>query len=174
MTSGFLSDVQREFFHGFPDTEHLARVIVRLAVAIALGAVVGLERQKEGKAAGMRTHMLVALGAAMFVLVPMEAGMQVSDVSRIIQGLAAGIGFLGAGTIVKLSDTAEVKGLTSAASIWVTASVGMAAGGGWIWPAIIGVLLSWTVLSAVHNCERWVRHRHKVAVARREHTDYKA
>ena len=174
MNDGFLGDMQREFFHGFPDMEHLARVIVRLGVAIILGGIIGFERQKEGKAAGIRTHMLVALGAAMFVLVPMEAGMQVSDVSRIIQGLAAGIGFLGAGTIVTLSSTAEVKGLTSAASIWVTASVGMAAGGGWIWPAIIGVLMSWIVLSAVHNCERWVRRHHKDAAARREHTDYKA
>src|SRR5947209_3946565 len=116
----FLEDMQREFLHGFPDTEHVARVVVRLGMAMFLGGLIGYERQKEGKAVGVRTQMLVAMGSAMFVLVPLEAGMKVADLSRIIQGLAAGIGFLGAGTIVKLSDSSQVKGLTSAASIWLT------------------------------------------------------
>src|SRR5262249_44838426 len=142
MNGTFLDEMGHELVHGLPDTAHLARVVVRLGMAILVGGVVGYERQKEGKAAGVRTHMLVALGAAIFVLVPLEAGMKVGDLSRVIQGLAAGIGFLGGGTIVKLSTTAEVKGLTSAASIWLTASIGMAAGAGWIWPAVIGVVLA--------------------------------
>lgn len=174
MDPTFLDSVQSEFLHGLPDKAHLARVIVRLSMALCLGGLIGFERQKEGKAAGMRTHMLVSLGAALFVLVPLEAGMKVADLSRVIQGLAAGIGFLGAGTIVKLSDSAEVKGLTSAASIWVTAAVGMAAGSGWFWPAVISVMLGWIVLSVLHHVERFVRHRHKKTAEERVHTDYKA
>jgi putative Mg2+ transporter-C (MgtC) family protein len=169
-----VNELGRELMHGFPDTAHLIRVLVRLGFALLLGGIVGYERQKEGKAAGVRTHMMVALGAAIFVLVPLEAGMQTSDLSRIIQGIAAGIGFLGAGVIVKLSDSGEVKGLTSAASIWVTAAVGVAAGSGWIWPAVIGVTLEWIILSLVHNVERWVRHRHKDVALKRAHPDYKA
>lgn len=174
MGNGFVDVLRHEFLHGFPDKEHLARVVVRLGMAMILGGLVGFERQKEGKAAGMRTHMLVALGAAMFVLVPLEAGMLVADMSRIIQGVAAGIGFLGAGTIVKLSDTAEVKGLTSAASVWLTASVGLAAGAGWIWPAVIGVVLGYVILSVIHNIERFVRLCAKDAAEKRKHQDYKA
>jgi putative Mg2+ transporter-C (MgtC) family protein len=154
-----LNDLERELFWDLPDARHMIRVLVRLLVAIALGAVIGLERQREHKQAGVRTHMLVALGAALFTLVPLEAGMKVSDLSRIIQGVATGIGFLGAGTILKLSDTHEVKGLTTAASIWLTAAAGMAAGAGWIWPAAIGVALAWTILSVVHTMERWMKRR---------------
>jgi putative Mg2+ transporter-C (MgtC) family protein len=132
-------------------------VAVRLAVAVALGAVVGWERQVEGKAAGVRTHMLVALGSALF----MVAGLAISDkpdeVTKVIQGVAAGIGFLGAGTILKLSDAHEVKGLTSAASIWLSAAIGMTVGAGLLWPALIGCVLAWVILSLIHATERWVK-----------------
>jgi putative Mg2+ transporter-C (MgtC) family protein len=152
-----VGDLEKELFLNLPDAKHVVRVLVRLAVAIVLGAVIGTERQREHKQAGARTHMLVALGAALFTLVPLEAGMKVSDLSRIIQGVATGVGFLGAGTILKLSDTREVKGLTTAASIWLTAAAGMAAGAGWIWPAVIGVALAWTILSVLHTLERWLK-----------------
>jgi putative Mg2+ transporter-C (MgtC) family protein len=150
------------------DATHVERVLVRLLVAIVVGAVIGSERQREHKQAGARTHMLVALGAALFTLVPLEAGMSVSDLSRVIQGVATGVGFLGAGTILKLSDQKEIKGLTTAASIWLTAAAGMAAGAGWIWPAVIGVGLAWTILSAFHALERWFKHcdRHLADEAR--------
>ena len=72
--------------------------------------------------------MLVALGAAMFVIVPQQAGMSIADMSRVLQGIIAGIGFLGAGAIIKLSDKEEIKGVTTAASIWATAAIGIAAG----------------------------------------------
>ena len=70
-----------------------------------LGALLGFEREQTRKAAGLRTHILVALGSALFVLAPLEAGMPPADVSRIVQGVAAGIGFIGAGAILKLTDT---------------------------------------------------------------------
>ena len=84
-----------------PDVESFVRVVFRLVMAALLGGVLGFERESKGKAAGMRTHMIVALGAAIFVLVPQQAGSNSSDLSRVLQGLVAGVGFLGAGSILK-------------------------------------------------------------------------
>ena len=111
---------------GWPDPERFARLAARLAIAAALGGLIGFERERKGKAAGVRTHMMVAIGAALFVLVPIGAGLEAGDLSRVIQGVAAGMGFLGGGTILKRQD--DIEGLTSAATIWFTAAVGLAAG----------------------------------------------
>src|SRR6187399_1061707 len=116
-----------------PTASELTRVLVRIATAIALGALLGEERQRAGKAAGLRTHMLVALGSALFVLFPLEAGMPPTDISRVIQGVATGIGFIGAGTVLKRTNPEEVHGLTTAASIWLTAAIGLASGAGPLW-----------------------------------------
>jgi putative Mg2+ transporter-C (MgtC) family protein len=154
----------QEFMHElFPDllpTKYVLRVVVRLAVAAVLGGVIGVERQMDRKRDGMRTHMLVSLGAALFTLVGAEAlvgggEVKMVDISRIVQGVAAGVGFLGAGTIIKLSDQHEVRGLTSAASIWLTAAVGMAAGAGWLWPALVSVGFAWVILYVLHFTEKW-------------------
>ncbi|MCF6782373.1 MgtC/SapB family protein [Stutzerimonas stutzeri] len=115
-------------FSDLPDLEHATRVSVRLLLAATLGGVLGYEREHKGKAAGLRTHMLVAVGAALFVLVPLQAGMPLEDASRVIQGIIAGIGFLGAGTILKGNSAQDVKGLTTAAGIWLTAAIGVACG----------------------------------------------
>jgi putative Mg2+ transporter-C (MgtC) family protein len=129
-----------------PDIADTLRVLVRLIVAGAFGAVIGAEREASGKAAGLRTHILVALGAALFVLFPSESGMTSADMSRVIQGVATGIGFLGAGTILKRADGEHVIGLTTAASIWVTAAVGLAVGAGeFVLPLFI-VVFVWVVL----------------------------
>lgn len=117
-------------FSDVPDLERITRISVRLLMAAVLGGVLGFEREQKGKSAGMRTHMLVALGAALFVLVPQQAGVTDADLTRVLQGLVAGIGFLGAGTIIKGNADEEVKGLTTAAGIWLTAAVGMASGMG--------------------------------------------
>ena len=121
-----------DLFH-LPDVEQMLRVFVRLILAALLGGLLGAERQRAGKAAGLRTHMLVALGAAVFVLFPTEAGMGMADLSRVIQGVATGIGFIGAGTILKRTDPEEIQGLTTAANIWLTAAVGLAVGAGQLW-----------------------------------------
>jgi len=142
-----------ELFDRLGDFGHAGRVFVRLLIASVLGAVVGLERLREHKAAGLRTHMLVALGAALFTLIPLEHGMNNADLSRVIQGVATGIGFLGAGTILKLSEEHKIVGLTTAASIWLTAAAGMAIGAGWIWPAVLGVLLAWGILYLLGRLE---------------------
>src|SRR5262245_53909548 len=87
--------ILEELTAGLPDARQITRVIIRLVVAMLLGGVVGIQREWTGKPAGLRTHMLVALGAALFVLAPVEAGMTSADLSRVIQGLATGIGFIG-------------------------------------------------------------------------------
>src|SRR5262245_52138855 len=111
-------------FLDVPDAGHALQVAAQLALAATLGGVLGYERQRLGKAAGTRTHMLVALGAALFALVAVESGMSASDLSRVIQGIVAGVGFLGAGTILKVGAHEEVHGLTTAAGLWFTAAVG--------------------------------------------------
>jgi len=103
--------------------------VVRLAIAVFLGGLIGVERQMHGRWAGLRTHMMVSMGAAVFVMAgQLAAGDSQNDVTRIVQGIAAGVGFLGAGTILKLSDRLEVKGLTTATSIWLSAALGTVAG----------------------------------------------
>ena len=115
-------------FSDLPDAAQVTRILLRLTLAALLGGLLGIEREQKGKAAGVRTHMLVAMGAALFVLLSQQAGMQPSDLSRVIQGVIAGIGFLGAGTILKGDDEDKVRGLTTAAGIWLTAAIGVAAG----------------------------------------------
>jgi putative Mg2+ transporter-C (MgtC) family protein len=146
-------------FHGIPDVDHVLRVLLRLMVAALFGAIIGFERQHEGKAAGMRTQMLVAVGAALFVVVGLEAGWKSADLSRVVQGIVTGLGFLGGGSILKLSGQQQIKGLTTAASIWVTAACGVAIGLGWLWPAVLGVVLGWITLQLMHFVEHWLLKR---------------
>jgi putative Mg2+ transporter-C (MgtC) family protein len=129
-----------------PDTAQLVRVIVRVLAAALLGGLVGAERQWVGKAAGLRTHMLVSLGAALFVIAPAEAGVDEGDLGRIVQGIAAGVGFIGAGTILKRARRGEIQGLTTAASIWLTAAIGVAVAVGRIWLPVVAVICAWLIL----------------------------
>jgi len=85
----------RSEFSDIPDVAQVTLITVRLLVAVALGGLLGWERELRGKAAGVRTHMLVAAGAALFVLIPQQAGASLADMSRVMQGLIAGVGFLG-------------------------------------------------------------------------------
>jgi putative Mg2+ transporter-C (MgtC) family protein len=136
-------------FSDVPDLRELTRICVRLGMAILLGGILGYERETAGSSAGFRTHMLVALGSALFVLVPLQAGTPLPDMSRVLQGLIAGIGFLGAGAIIKLNSDQEVIGLTTAASIWLTAAVGIAAGMGRESTAILGTFFALLILLLV-------------------------
>jgi putative Mg2+ transporter-C (MgtC) family protein len=138
--------VQREF-SDLGDVSDLTRVCLRLTVAIALGALLGYERESSGASAGLRTHMLVSLGSALFVLVPLQAGMALDDLSRVLQGVAAGIGFLGAGAILKLEADMAVKGLTTAAGIWLTCAVGIAAGMGLEATAVLSTVFALAIFS---------------------------
>lgn len=136
-------------FSDVADVEQITRLLVRLLLAALLGGVLGYEREQQGKAAGVRTHMLVAMGAALFVLVPQLGGMQVADMSRVIQGVIAGIGFLGAGAIIKNRSEENVHGLTTAAGVWMTSAIGIACGLGRELTAVIGTLLALAVLALV-------------------------
>jgi putative Mg2+ transporter-C (MgtC) family protein len=142
---------------GWPDFDGFLRAFARLGLAAALGGVIGLQRERAGKAAGTRTHMMVSLGAALFVLVPSMAGLESGDLSRVIQGIAAGMGFLGGGTIIKGADERDIEGLTSAATIWFTGAIGIAAGVGQGWIAVLGVASAWVVLSVGKVLDRWAR-----------------
>ena len=149
-----MNEFLREFTNGLPDATEFARAVVRLLMAALLGAVVGYERERAGKAAGLRTHMLVALGAAVLMLAGTESGMTTSDLSRIVQGVITGIGFLGAGSILKSEEEREIRGLTTAAGIWLTAGVGIAAGLGRWGTAMVAVVGSWIILGVLTRMER--------------------
>lgn len=138
-------------FADIGDARQLTQVTVRLLIAAILGGILGFEREHKGKAAGVRTHMLVALGAALFVLVPQMSGNQADAMSRVVQGVIAGIGFLGAGTILKGKEDEEghVKGLTTAAGLWMTAAIGVAAGMGRESTAVLSTLLALAVFSVM-------------------------
>ena len=141
--------VLAELAQGWPDRAHAVAMVMRAMTAALLGGVVGFERARTGKDAGLRTHMLVSLGSALFVMAALDVGAAPGDVSRVIQGVAAGVGFLGAGAILKLSDRREIRGLTTAAGIWMTAATGLAIGLGRYGLALISVVLSWMILALV-------------------------
>lgn len=140
-------------FSDMGDVEQATRIGLRLLMAVLLGAVLGYERELRDSAAGLRTHMLVALGAALFVLVPAEAGASNEALTRVLQGVVSGIGFLGAGAIIKLGDGMLVRGLTTAASIWTTAAIGIAAGMGREMTAIVSTLLALAILAILLRLE---------------------
>jgi putative Mg2+ transporter-C (MgtC) family protein len=144
-----------------PDWAQLARVSSRLIAAVVLGGILGIEREAAGKAAGLRTHILVALGAALFTVAPLEAGMTVADLSRVIQGVAAGIGFIGAGTILKRADHNEIQGLTTAAGIWLTSAIGMAVGAGRLWLPVLATILASITMGLLVRAEAAVERRKK-------------
>jgi putative Mg2+ transporter-C (MgtC) family protein len=112
-----------------------------------------LEREAAGKAAGLRTHMLVALGAALTLVVAYRMGMPEADQSRVIQGLVTGVGFLGGGAILKITDERRIRGLTTAAGIWMTASIGIAVGAGKLATATMATVLTFVVLRMLQLVE---------------------
>lgn len=134
-----------------PDSAYMARVTARLLWAAVLGGLIGAERESRGKFAGLRTQMTVSLSAAAFVIVGVES--DEGDLGRIVQGIAAGVGFLGAGTILKNWDEG-VKGLTTAATIYLTAAIGAATGAGHAFLATVCVVIAWVILSIMSRLER--------------------
>ncbi|HUD42946.1 MAG TPA: MgtC/SapB family protein [Dokdonella sp.] len=141
-------------FSDLPDLAELTRVCVRLTIAALLGGLLGFEREQKGKAAGVKTHMLVSLGSAIFVLIPLQAGVQPAELTRVIQGIVSGIGFLGAGTILKADTEDRVKGLTTAAGIWMTSAIGMTAGLGHEASAILCTLLALAIFAVMPRVMR--------------------
>lgn len=122
-----------------------------LVLAALLGGLIGLDRERREHEAGLRTHMLVCVGACLFTVLSAHA-FPGGDPARIASQILPGIGFLGAGTILKYGR--NIHGLTTATSIWVTAAVGMAVGGGEWFLATCATLLVWFVLSVLHGIEK--------------------
>ncbi|HVF64559.1 MAG TPA: MgtC/SapB family protein [Casimicrobiaceae bacterium] len=140
-------------FADLNDPAEFTRVAIRLLVAVALAAVIGYERERRGKTAGLRTHMLVALGVALVIVSAQQSGVEPDGMTRVLQGLFAGIGFLGAGAILKLDEKERVKGLTTAASIWATAAIAAAAGLGREATAVFATVLSYVILAVLGRLE---------------------
>lgn len=136
----------QELTAGLADLGQLERVLLRVITATVLGALVGFEREKAGKPAGLRTHILVCLGTAIVVLACAGSRMDMDGLSRVIQGIVTGIGFIGAGSILKLSEERDIQGLTTAAGLWMTAAIGVACGLGTIGLALIATGMTLIVL----------------------------
>jgi putative Mg2+ transporter-C (MgtC) family protein len=147
---------------GWPEADRCVRVLIRLTIATLLGAIIGYQREAVGKAAGLRTHMLVSGGAALFVVSCREADMSLEGLSRVIQGLATGIGFIGAGAILKLTEERQITGLTTSAGIWMTAAVGVTVGLGHWGSAAISVVITWVILAVVGRLEFWSKRDREV------------
>ncbi|MGH8190859.1 MAG: MgtC/SapB family protein [Rhodanobacteraceae bacterium] len=137
-------------------------IAIRLVLAAVLGAVIGFDRERHTWAAGLRTHMLVCLGAALAMIVSAFAfsgilqqwPRVVLDPSRIAAQVISGIGFLGAGTIMFLHRENVIRGLTTAAGLWTVAAIGLAAGGGMYIAAVIATAIAWLILAALKPLER--------------------
>lgn len=129
-------------------------ISLRLGIALVVGAVIGLERETKSKPAGLRTNMLVSFGSALMVLVPIEIGaaQQSLDIlGRVISGVISGVGFIGGGTILRES---KVRGLTSAAAIWISAALGITVGCGLWLLGLVGASVTWIVLRLFHKWEK--------------------
>lgn len=136
-------------FSDLPDVSTITLITVRLVLAAFLGGILGYERERKARSAGVRTHMLVAVGAALFVLGPLQSGMPIEDMSRVLQGVVQGIGFLGAGAIIVRTAHHQVEGLTTAASIWATAGIGVIVGLGLEATAILSAGIVLVILAVV-------------------------
>ncbi len=137
-----------------PDAGTTTVIVVRLFTALVLGGMLGLERESKGSAAGLKTHMLVSIGSALFVMAPLLMGIAPGDVTRVMQGIVSGIGFLGAGAIIKLERDERIEGLTTAAGIWMVSAVGMAAGMGMEVMALATTLIALAVVNTIPRIMR--------------------
>ncbi|MCD8489565.1 MAG: MgtC/SapB family protein [Desertifilum sp.] len=152
--------------HMFLDSNDWLTLSFRLSMAMLVGFLIGLNRQQSGRPAGMRTFMLVGLGSALFVMIPLQAESDTNfattnALSRTIQGVATGVGFLGAGLILQQSTqqvgVLKVRGLTTAACIWVTAGLGAAVGCGLWQMGLLGAILTLLTLSGVKQIRRLLK-----------------
>mgnify|MGYP001282631951 CR=1 FL=1 len=133
----------------------MSTFLLRIGLAVLLGGVIGYERDVHGRAAGLRTHMLVSVGSALFTLVSINLATELGragDPGRIAAQIVSGIGFLGAGTILKSGFS--VRGLTTAACMWLVAAIGMCCAVGWLWQAVVvtvGMLLVLLTAKRIEN-----------------------
>jgi putative Mg2+ transporter-C (MgtC) family protein len=149
----------------FVNSHDFWKLSFRLVLALLVGGIIGFNRQKGGRSAGMRTFMMVSMGAALFVMIPLQAEGDSSfattnALSRTLQGVSTGVGFLGAGLILQPSSdrgTPKVRGLTTAATVWVAAALGAATGCGLWQVSLLGAFLTLVTLSGVKRVHRKVK-----------------
>lgn len=163
-----VSNIVISEFSDFNDLSEFIIVVTRLLMAAFLGGLLGLEREQSGKPAGIRTHMLVCMGAALFILIPQQAGISDAEMSRVIQGVISGIGFLCAGSIITRKNDLFATGLTTAAGIWFTAAIGVAVGLGREQTAVLCTVLAWTVLYVVPFFSRAITKKRPVLSGSKE------
>ena len=125
-------------------------MILRLLLAAALGAIIGYQRERVGKAAGLRTHVLICVGAALFTIASLYGFGAATDPARIAAGVVVGIGFLGGGVIIRRVEEGIVAGLTTAATIWAVAGIGLAAGAGLYLVSAVAAAIMLIVLLLPH------------------------
>lgn len=146
----------------------VTEVAIRLGVAVLFGALLGWDRERWNKPAGIRTHMLVSLGSATFTILGFEVGEHYSkdgfDPTRVLQGVVGGIGFLGAGAI--LQNRGQISGITTAASVWVAGALGAAAGVGAYVLALLATILAFAILAGAGKLEQLARKNGSVADGR--------
>jgi putative Mg2+ transporter-C (MgtC) family protein len=145
-----------ELTFGLPDRKQFVQVVVRLLASVVVAGLIGLQRESAGKAAGLRTHILVSLGSTVFVLGCIGAGFREDAISRVIQGIVTGIGFIGAGTILKRESKAQIEGLTTSAGLWTTCAIGVVIGLGELGIALIAAVIALIVLIGL----RWFEARY--------------
>ena len=132
-------------------------IIGRLVMAMLFGAAIGINRERQGKPAGLRTHSLVALGGALFTVIALLlSGNDASATARILQGITAGIGFIGAGVIMRRPETQDVHGLTTAAAIWLVSAIGVAIGAGLWRTSLVALTLGLFILIVGETIDRWL------------------
>lgn len=142
-----------ELVAGIPDREMMQKMLIRLIVALVCGAIIGLQRSTAGKAAGLRTHILVATGTCIFILACLGGGFSDDSISRVVQGVVTGIGFLGAGSILKYEAEHQIHGLTTAAGVWMTSAIGVTAALGNSGLAIVATVIGYVVLTFAERLE---------------------
>jgi putative Mg2+ transporter-C (MgtC) family protein len=136
--------------------------IPAILLAVCCGAAIGLERQLKRKPAGLRTNVLICLGAAVFTIISERMAGDKDSITRIAAQIVTGVGFLGAGAVIQ--DRGGIHGLTTAATIWLVASIGMACGAGFFLLAVTSTIIALIVLIGLTPLERWVdflRQKHK-------------
>lgn len=154
MVSTLLEVLREEFTHGLADERHLIQSAVRLLSAAVLSAIIGYERERSGKPAGLRTHILVCMGTTVFVLGCSAGGMDADAQSRVVQGIVTGIGFVAGGAILKLSDQRDIQGLTTSAGLWMTSAIGVCIGLGSLGLALLGTVFTLVVLTVMGSLDR--------------------
>jgi putative Mg2+ transporter-C (MgtC) family protein len=158
----------QELTSGLPDAQQLVRVIIRLVAAALLGSIIGFERERAGKAAGLRTHILVSIGTCVFVLACTGFGMSSDGLSRVIQGIITGIGFIGAGSILKINKERDIQGLTTSAGIWMTSAIGVAVGLGLLGLALLAAILTMIVFTLIKPAHVKMNSKHDTKIENTE------